>query len=91
MEGGAFRAGSRLCHTVQFEKVFPPDLPQPSTLDPQPSTLNPQSATLNLQPWGGGAFRAGSRPYHTVQFEKVFFFFFITLGLELSDTKVYEP
>jgi len=23
--------------------------------------------------------------------DSVFFFFFITLGLELSDTKVYEP
>ena len=39
--------------------------------------------------WGSHALEKvlpESRPIH-----EIFFFFFITLGLELSDTKVYEP
>ena len=59
--------------------------PTPYTLHPTPYTLHPTPCTLN-QIQGG----QGRRPY-----SGAFFLFFITLGLELSDTKStslkYEP
>jgi hypothetical protein len=43
--------------------------------NPKPETRNPKPETRNPKPETAG----------------VIFFFFITLGLQLSDTKVYEP
>ena len=52
--------------------------PDPDIKNPPPQTVNPQPQTVNSQP-------------QTVNPEVFLFFFFITLDLELSDIKVYEP
>jgi hypothetical protein len=65
------------------------------------SVNSPPARRVNCQYWGGAVSCNRGTPVASLamtvtrnrglKFIVTFFFFFITLGLETSDTKVYEP
>jgi hypothetical protein len=58
-----------------------------------PPTPSPQPSTLKQTPAHAPPVRAAKRPaaWQALPQPETFFLFDITLGLELRDTKVYEP
>jgi len=58
-----------------------------TSMNPHPQTLNPQVQDQTSD----HTQRIAQFAVDALQSPPTFFFFFITLGLELSDTKVHEP